>query len=77
MKSLRESGFSVIDTHANFIHVDFSDQSNLVHKTLDGKVLYRRSFDHPCLAGYSRFTVAPKPDMDKVLSLIKKSLRGN
>jgi len=77
VKSLKETGFSVIDTHANFIHVDFSDQSELVHKALDGKVLYRRSFDHPCLAGYSRFTVAPKPAMEKVLTLIEKSLRGN
>ncbi|MDA7586523.1 histidinol-phosphate aminotransferase family protein [Alphaproteobacteria bacterium] len=77
VKSLQANGFSVIDTHANFIHVNFLGQKDLVHKALEGKVLYRRSFDHPCLAGYSRFTVAPKPVVDKVLSIIETSLRKN
>lgn len=77
VESLRAHGFSVIDTHANFVHVAFSDQSESVRKALDGEVLYRHSFDHPCLAGYSRFTVAPIPIMEKVLYLIEKSLRGN
>ena len=74
--ALQDRGFKVIDTEANFVHVDFAERSNQVHKALDKKVLYRHSFDHPCLAGYSRFTVAPKPTMKKVLNLIDQALQG-
>lgn len=74
VNTLREFGFSVIDTHANFIHVDFAEQSERVHKTLAREVLYRHSFNHPCLAGYSRFTVAPRPLMEKIVSLLKTEL---
>jgi len=69
--SLRGLGFSVIDTHANFIHVDFAMHSKAIHQSLDGKVLYRGSTDHPSLSGYSRFTVAPKSVMEEVVLLIK------
>jgi histidinol-phosphate aminotransferase len=71
IESLEEMGFSVLDTHANFIHVDFAEHSYAVHHSLDGKVLYRPSIDHPCLSGFSRFTVAPKPIMKQVIALIK------
>jgi histidinol-phosphate aminotransferase len=71
VNALREMDFPVIDTHANFIHVNFSEQSELLHDVLSRKVLYRHSFSHPCLVAYSRFTIAPKPVMQKVISLIK------
>ena len=77
VEALKKLGFSVIDTHANFVHVDFSDNGTLVHEGLSGEVLYRQSFDHPCLEGYSRFTVAPKEIMQKVLSIIETSIKGN
>lgn len=77
VESLRSKGFPVIDTHANFVHVAFLDQSGSIRKALEGKVLYRHSFDQICLAGYSRFTVAPIPIMEKVINLIEKALKGN
>lgn len=75
VESLKRFGFSVIDTHANFVHVDFGDNGEVVHEALSDKVLYRKSFDDACLLGYSRFTVAPKEVMQNVLSIIETSLK--
>ena len=77
VESLRAVGFSVIDTHANFVHVDFANYSQVVHHALLGKVLYRLSFDHLCLSGFSRFTMAPRSVMEKVFSIIEQSISGN
>ncbi len=74
--ALRELDFQVIDTQANFIHVDFAEKSELVHKALSKEVLYRHSFDHPCLYGYSRFTIGPTTMMEKVISLLNAALGG-
>ena len=75
--SLRSVGFSVIDTQANFVHVDFANHGQVVHRALLDKVLYRQSFDHPCLLGFSRFTVAPLAVMEEVFSMIEQSITGN
>lgn len=77
LEFLRSKGFPVLDTHANFVHVAFLDQGDSIRKQLKGQVLYRHSFDHTCLAGYSRFTVAPIPIMEKVIHLIEKALKGS
>jgi histidinol-phosphate aminotransferase len=65
-------GFTVLPTNGNFMHVAFAEKSQAVHAALTGNVLYRASFDHPSLAAYSRFSVAPKPVMAKVADLIKQ-----
>lgn len=70
---LQALGFKILPTTGNFLHVDFGEQGQAVHAALTGKVLYRASFDHPCLAGYSRFSVAPKSIMAKVVNLIKQA----
>ena len=74
IEALRKLDFKVIDTKANFVHVDFAGRGELVHQALRSEVLYRHSFDHPCLAGYSRFTIAPKPVMCKVISILDRTL---
>jgi len=73
---MRTLGFGVSQTAGNFTHIAFGDRGNAVHAALSGKVLYRASFDHPCLAGYSRFSVAPRPLMKQVSDLIELSV-GN
>lgn len=67
---MRALGFSVLPTAGNFIHVAFGDKGPAIHAALAGKVLYRAAFDHPSLAGYSRFSVAPREIMAKVSDLI-------
>jgi histidinol-phosphate aminotransferase len=67
-------GFGVAQTAGNFTHIAFGERGEVVHAALSGKVLYRASFDHPCLAGYSRFSVAPRAFMTQVADLIKLSI---
>ncbi len=73
---MRLLGFGVSQSAGNFTHIAFGERGSAVHGALAGKVLYRASFDHPCLAGYSRFSVAPRPFMARVADLIKRSVGG-
>ena len=74
VEEMRSLGFKVLPTEGNFVHVAFGDQGRAVHQTLSNKVLYRKSFNHPCLAGYTRFTVGPAATMAQVVDLIKMAL---
>jgi histidinol-phosphate aminotransferase len=76
-EAMQSLGFKVLLTEGNFIHVAFGAQSQTVHAALTGHVLYRASFDHPSLAGYTRFSVAPETEMAKVVNLIKQSVEKN
>jgi histidinol-phosphate aminotransferase len=68
---MRGLGYRTLPTEANYVHVDFGAARRAVQRALSGKVLYRASFDHPCLAGFSRFTVGPQGTMERVVELIR------
>lgn len=80
LNKMQQLGFGVLNTYGNFIHVGFGENKELIHKALSKKVLYRHSFSHPCLDGYSRFTAGPTALMDSLAILItrifEKELRG-
>ena len=67
-------GFKVLTTEGNFVHVAFGEKGSLVAKALENRVLYRQSFNHPSLEGFSRFSIAPKEKMKHVVELIKRAL---
>jgi histidinol-phosphate aminotransferase len=70
---MRSLGFSVLPTEGNFTHVAFGDSAPAVHDALRPRVLYRAQFSHPALAGYSRFSVAPRATMAHVVELIEQA----
>jgi histidinol-phosphate aminotransferase len=72
--AMRLLGFGVLPTDGNFVHVAFGESGGAVHAALSARVLYRAAFDHPCLRGYSRFTVAPHATMSEVVSLIAEAV---
>ena len=74
VREMRALGFKVLPTAGNFTHVAFGERGRAVHAALADRVLYRAAFDHPCLAGYSRFSVAPPATMAVVIDLIKQSM---
>jgi histidinol-phosphate aminotransferase len=74
VEEMRALGFQVLPTAGNFLHVAFAERGPAIHAALANRVLYRASFDHPSLAGYSRFSVAPRPVMAEVAGIIKQAL---
>jgi histidinol-phosphate aminotransferase len=72
-QSMCSAGFEVLPGEGNFTHVAFGEHAGAVHASLSGKVLYRARTDHPCLAGYSRFSMAPEPIMAQVVALIMRT----
>jgi histidinol-phosphate aminotransferase len=68
--AMQALGFKVLPTAGNFVHVAFGQHGPAIHAALAKKVLYRKAFDHPSLAGYSRFTVAPLTIMAQVVEPI-------
>ena len=76
VSEMRRLNFRVLPTHGNFVHVAFGDAGPAIHEVLAGKVLYRAAFGDPCLAGFSRFSVAPRPMMLQVANLIKSALNN-
>ena len=73
---IQRMGFKVLPTAGNYLHVAFGENGPVIHKALADKVLYRVSFDQPCLMGYSRFSVGTKQVMKKVVEHIKQVM-GN
>jgi histidinol-phosphate/aromatic aminotransferase/cobyric acid decarboxylase-like protein len=69
-------GFKVLPSAGNFVHVAFADKAVLIANLLAGKVLYRESFEHPSLLGFSRFSIAPISEMKQVVDLIKQSVNS-
>ena len=68
------SGIRTLDCSGNFVHALFGERGEAVFAALDGKVLYKKSFGHPSLAGLSRFTTAPVEVMDQLADLIDSAL---
>jgi histidinol-phosphate aminotransferase len=74
VSAMKGLGFKVLPTEGNFVHVAFGKHAPAIHAILANKVLYRKNFDHPCLAGYSRFTVAPTSIMALVVDPIIQAM---
>lgn len=73
-EEMEKLGFMTLATEGNFSHVAFGEKSAVLHSALKNHVLYRESFDHPCLEGFVRFSVAPKLVMTEVVKLIHGAL---
>jgi histidinol-phosphate aminotransferase len=74
-------GFNVLPTQGNFQHVAFGPCADVIHRALDGMVLYRKEFNDECLKGYSRFsaTTAEKfaPIVEAIRATVTDSVKGS
>lgn len=75
-EEMQSLGFDVLPTAGNFLHVAFDSRGQAIHAALAPEVYYRAAFDSPCLAGYSRFSMAPGPIMERVVDIIKQAASG-
>lgn len=63
-------GLRTAPSAGNFMHVAFAGHAPAVHQALADIVLYRHNFDHPSLAGFSRFSAAPRPLLEPIADRI-------
>lgn len=75
-EEMQSLGFDVLPTAGNFLHVAFGAIGPAIHAALAPEVYYRVGFDCPCLEGYSRFSMAPKPIMKQVADIIRRTVLG-
>lgn len=75
-REMQGLGFGVLEVAGNFLHVSFGEAGPAVHKALQDRVLYRKGFDIPALAGYSRFSMAPREILEPVVDLIRQAVKG-
>jgi histidinol-phosphate aminotransferase len=70
---LEKLGYKVLkNTHGNFLHVNFGDDADIIHKKLENLVLYRKNFNEYCLSGYSRFSLTTVENIKLIINKIKE-----
>jgi histidinol-phosphate aminotransferase len=72
LDAMAAMGLRVLRGQGNFLHVAFGDHAAAVHAALTPLALYRKDFNEPCLKGFSRFSVAPRPVMQPVVDAIRR-----
>jgi len=70
MGKMSDMGFKTISGEGNFFHISFSDKLEYIDNKINKNVLYKKSFEHKSLAGYSRFSSAPISQMKKVIEVM-------
>lgn len=73
-QEMQSLGFDVLPTAGNFMHVAFGLHGPAIHAALASKVYYRVAFDCRCLEGFSRFSMAPRPIMEQVAVIIRRTV---
>src|SRR5690606_33207279 len=76
VKAVEDLGYRTIQTRGNFQHVSFGADAEMVHRALQGAVLYRRDFAEPCLIGFSRFSLTTESNFEHLISIIAKAKRS-
>ncbi len=74
---MRHLGFRTLRNEGNFLHVAFGRHYEAITQKLDGKVLYRKNFKEPCLAGFSRFSSTTKTLFEPVVRMIEEVVTPN
>lgn len=73
--AMQNIGFNVFSTEGNFINVLMGDSVEKVNRVLEGKFLYRKSFNHPSLEGCMRFSVGSEEVMSSLIDHINDAVR--
>lgn len=71
IREMQKMNLRTFPSHGNFLHVALGSHAEAVHQALADKVLYRRDFAHPSLAGYSRFTATTKELFTPIVQQIR------
>ena len=75
LQELENVSFKTIDTKANFIHVDFGKYKNNILRLFEEKnILIRGFLNVNGYKNYTRITIGPKLEMEKVVDCVKLAL---
>jgi histidinol-phosphate aminotransferase len=75
LSQMESLGLPVIDTFTNFVHVRFGESKSRILTALDGVALIRDLSHEKCLAGFTRFSLAPMPQLEGVVEVIRRALQ--
>tara|TARA_Y100000591_G_C21809805_1_gene687199 strand:+ start:209 stop:1282 length:1074 start_codon:yes stop_codon:yes gene_type:complete len=70
INNLKKRGFKVLNSPANFIHVNFGKNKKQIIKNLKKKIHFRELESHISLNGLSRFSLTTKSNYKKILKII-------
>lgn len=76
-EEMKKLNFTVLDTYANFTHVNFGEKKHKILKNLSNKFLFKDNFEHNSLKGFTRFTIGTEAVMKKLVLNIKKLSKNN
>ena len=74
-RDLQTRGFRTLQSHGNFIHVDFGAAAARIHEALGKVVLYRQTAAEACLRGFSRFSATTRERFQPVIATIDTALK--
>ncbi len=75
LQELENVSFKTIDTKANFIHVDFGKHKDNILRLFEEKnILIRGFLNVKGYENYTRITIGPKLEMEKMIGCIKLAL---
>lgn len=66
--------FKWFPTYGNFVHINLGPRGDKIDAALQTCVYYRRAINHPSLLGYSRFSLAPTVEMERIMKVIEGEL---
>ena len=73
-EELHTLNFKTLETHGNFLHVDFGSSKEKIEAALKNIVVYRSSFNGTCLESYSRFSLGTKEQFKTIIQAIRSVL---
>jgi histidinol-phosphate aminotransferase len=74
LAEMKKLGMRTLVTEGNFLHVAFDEHAAMVHDVLKNTVLYRQNFNHPSLAGYSRFSATTRERFAPLVTQIQDAV---
>ena len=76
LENMKQLKIDYLINHGNFLHINMA-KKNFLHELLSKHVLYRKSFEHPSLIDYSRFTATTEENFKPIIKIFKDAKEIN
>lgn len=72
IKYLKKKKINFLNSHANFIHVNFGSSKKKILSELQKKIYFRHEEKHKSMKGFSRISLTNKKNFKKIINIIDK-----